>query len=320
MYALLGDIVFEGLKGFESLSDKRETLYSQINLINGKPNLQRNGEALNEFNFSIKFHIAFCNPEDEFAKLNNARAAGTILPFIYGNGYNEGSYVITTIEKTVEQTDKEGNYIEINCNIVLLEYAGALSDVQRLEQDRKNAFAISSNRPLPTNLSTRTDNPALIACESNKAVQQSVQEIDNQTTSTVNKVEVISTGATDQAQRFVDLLPKYISDVQKEISKASNALGGITSLISTYASILGYAPTLGTKVVDVQNAITGVQTQLTALGTLPTTISNPTDAATALTAMNNTAVTVKALQDNQKTLNEANAGLVKALALKKPIT
>lgn len=320
MYARLGDIIFEQLIAFEGLTDKRETKYTQLPRISGKPNLQPNGEGLVEFSMSIKFHVAFCNPEGQYQQLDNARRSRTVLPFVFGNGIDQGQFVITTLERVYNQTDALGNIIEIDCNVGLLEYAEGINETAQLEQDRKNAFAVSVNRPLPSDLSTQTDNPALIVAQSNQKVDFAVSEIDNQAITVSNRANAVTSGVIGQAQKFMDHLNFFLGKTQKEISTAQNAIGSISAMISTYTSMVGISSTLPTKLTAVTNSINAINTQITVLQSLPTTISSTGDANTVLTEMNNTLTKVATLKENQKYLNDAMSPIVQALTVKKVMT
>lgn len=326
MYASLGDIfIFEGVKSFNSLSDKRETKYARQALISGKPNPQRGNDELIEFSMSILFNRAFCVPEEEWLRLENARVKGEIMPFIYGNGYKEGDFVITTLERTINQTDGIGNFVDITVNIGLLEFPAANSAAKQLEQDKKNAFAISSNRPLPANTVTQPENPALNVCQENQKNNYAVNSIDDRSNALNEKVEAITNVDPDQqlidrAQKFVDSIGTYSQKINDQVSEANNSLGSINSLISAHASLTGEAPTLPAKITAVQGSLTAISVQLVALGSLPSIIGNITDANTAINAMTNTLNLIKTLKDNTALLNTANVALVKAVATKKILT
>jgi phage protein U len=325
MYASLGDIVFQLLTSFDALSDKRETRYAELVLTQGKPNLQLAGETLTEFQMSIGFHAAFCHPEEEFLKLNNARVRGEILPFMYGNGYHEGDYVITTLERVIHQTDERGNFIQITCHLTLKEYTAANTEARRLEQDKKNAFALSSNRPLPVRSRPEPDNPALKVALENQKNKYATAQIARLSDGLENDVNVIkrpdpAQELKDKAQKFVDAIGAYTRKLNVETGKANQALGSISSVLNAYSGIVHESPVLPARISAVQNSLYAISTQLTALETLPAIIGNVTDAQTALAAMVNTLNLIKTLKDNTKALNNANAAVAKALATRKPMT
>lgn len=121
MYAQLGDIQFEGLKGFDSFSGTRSTNFAEHSKIESKPRLQRVGTNLEEIRIGVRFHASFCNPEVELAALDTKRENAEVLPLILGNGSYEGDFVIVAIERTKEIDDKQGNIISLVCNLSLKE-------------------------------------------------------------------------------------------------------------------------------------------------------------------------------------------------------
>ena len=321
MYAKLGDIIFENLVGMDSMVDKRATVYAQHPLLTGKAVLDKVGEELIEFSLTTQYHVSFCNPEDEFAKLNNARIAGIPLTFQYGNGFIEGDFVITSIEKTVLQTDATGNYILISVSFTLLEFISGNSAAIQQARDKSNAFAVSSNRPLPSNPNLQPDNPALDVMNENKKAGQASNKITalkdklNATTEAATGTPPIST-----AQAFVDQIPQYVQDANKQLTAASVALNQIQNLITLYGSLVTEQPGLTAAVLDAQNGVTLLSNQNTILGTLPTTISTVPQANTALGELYNVTTLTVAFAKNISNLNTVNQTIAKAIVLKKNFT
>jgi hypothetical protein len=320
MFAQLGDIVFEGLSSISTLSDKRETVYVEHSLIEGKPLLKKVGETLTEFTFEINFHIGFCDPETEFKRLNDARQSSKIMPFIFGNGFVHGNYVITTIDRTWNQTDKLGNIVSITCNVTLKEFISSNSVGVQVARDRSNAFAISSNRPLPSNPSAVVDNPSLSVMNENKASSQAADAVNLETINLNNKVNTaISAPPISKAQAFVDQIPVYTQKINSQLTIAQVSLSSITNLLSLYSGLGAESPTLATTVTTSQSAISALQAQNTILGSLPTTIS---DVPTALSVLNELLITTNLVVAFAKTiqdLKDANSKIAVALALKKQI-
>lgn len=121
MYAILGSVRFEGYKGFSGFSATNETVLAEHPVIEGKPRLQIVGEKLEEISISFLLHSQFCNPESELEILQGYRRAGEVLPFITGDGYNYGNFVIKSIGRTMEQTNNNGAIIAILVDVTLLE-------------------------------------------------------------------------------------------------------------------------------------------------------------------------------------------------------
>lgn len=321
MYAKLGDIEFKELMGFDSLSDARETTYAQHPLLNGKPILDRTGEGLIEFTMNVTYHVGFCNPEDEFAKLNDARAAGTVLPFVYGNGFIEGDFVITKLDRTINKTDNSGNLEWISVAISLLEYISGNTAATQQARDKANAFAVSSNRPLPSNPNTQPVNPALDVMNENQNTVQATNEIANMT-DTVNASVNAATSSPpiSLAQKFVDQLPAYTDKATDKSAEANDALTKLQSLVSLYPNLATEQPQLSSLITNSKTVITSLNNEITVLGGLPSTISNVGQANTALDELANLTIIISDLISAVKSLKSANATIAKALVTKKDLT
>lgn len=121
MYAQLGNIVFQGLKGFDTFRSKRETNFAQHAVIDGKPKLQRIGSNLEEVSLSLQFHASFCDPQVEASALEAARDAAEILPLLLGSGEFVGNFAIQTITKDIEDLDHLGNLKNLIVDVQLIE-------------------------------------------------------------------------------------------------------------------------------------------------------------------------------------------------------
>jgi phage protein U len=122
MYAILGDIKFEGYKGFAEFSGSNETVLSEHAVIEGKPRLQRTGEKLEEISLKFLLHSTYSNPEKELEILQGYRRDGVVLPFVSGDGYTYGDFVLKSINRTLVQTNNEGAIIGIEVELTLVEY------------------------------------------------------------------------------------------------------------------------------------------------------------------------------------------------------
>tara|TARA_R110000782_G_scaffold123923_3_gene215425 strand:- start:1089 stop:1946 length:858 start_codon:yes stop_codon:yes gene_type:complete len=144
MYAQLGNIRFEGLKGFSSFSHERGVNYAQHELINGKPRLQAVGDNLDTISFSMYLHSEFTDPESDIEVLRTAMQEREVLPLILGNGRVLGFFVIPSFSQSNSFTDPVGNLIETTLNIELLEDFSD-SPLRKAElQAINNAFATST--------------------------------------------------------------------------------------------------------------------------------------------------------------------------------
>lgn len=121
MYAQLGNIRFEGLKGFSSFSHERGVNYAQHDRINGKPRLQAVGDVLDTISFDMYLHSEFTDPESDIEKLRLSMQNREVLPLILGNGRVLGFFVIPNFSQVNSFTDPAGNLIETTISVELLE-------------------------------------------------------------------------------------------------------------------------------------------------------------------------------------------------------
>lgn len=321
LYAKLGDIEFKGLLGFDSLTDKRVTTYAQHPLLNGKPVLDPTGEELTEFTVGVTLHVAFCNPEDIYAQLNDYRANRTVLPFVYGTGFIEGEFVITNIDRTWNQTDDLGNLQWITVSFTLLEFVSANTAKTQQARDKYNAFAISSNRPLPSNPNTQPENPALGVMEENKDISQATDKISDLTDNVNSAVAAANTAPPiSLAQKFVDEIPMYTQRATDQANECNTSLTTINNFISLYPNLDTEQPDLVTAVSAAQTVLTALATEFTVLGGLPSTISSVPQANTALAELENLTNIISDLITAVKQLKAANATIARALATKKDLS
>ena len=147
-YAKLGDFEFAGLKGFSAFSRSGSALYAEHQLLEGKPRLQKTGNSLNEISISIRLHVSFCKPDEELNVLKTFRDEGEVLVLQYGNGQIVGSFVILSIEDTVEEADAEGNIFSYLVNFNLKEYVtnNKLHQIQAVYRD--DAKAVGDIKPV----------------------------------------------------------------------------------------------------------------------------------------------------------------------------
>lgn len=147
MRATLGNISFDIIKGFESLSTSKEATYSEHAIVDGKPVLQRIGTALDKVSIGIRFHAGFCVPENEIENLEQAQFRGDISALILGNGRVLGEFIIQGISLSYSQTDGDGNITDCNVSLDLTEYYSPNRLDRRKEFAKSNAFALEQNNP-----------------------------------------------------------------------------------------------------------------------------------------------------------------------------
>lgn len=141
MYAQLGNIKFEGQKGFTSFSHERGVNFAQHERIQGKPRLQSVGDNLDTVSFDMYLHSEFTDPESDIDLLSVNMNNKEVLLLLLGNGKIVGDFVITNFSQQTLFTDPVGNLISATVSISLLE---VFSDDKLREAEKKaiaDAFA-----------------------------------------------------------------------------------------------------------------------------------------------------------------------------------
>ena len=319
MYLQLGDIRFEALLGFESFTDTVEATYATHELINRKPRLQRTGDTLREFSGTINFHSSFCDPYEEYQKLEAKRVSGEFLPLIYGNGVYEGDFILKSISRSPNQTDKSGNYVSLTCNITLIESEGGSTVSQRQEQAKSAAFALTSNRPLPVNSSvTNVVNPALDVMNSNKAAGQDTKKFLDEVENTDKKIERIYDPISipiAQAQAFVQMSPSLTAKLNRHMNDVQKSLNELTTLLGANSGLETVSPGITAQVNASKAVLQTVQAGIAELASLPSVSSLP-DALYVLNVQKNSVTLGRQLSDEMSKLNTASAGVAAAVAAK----
>lgn len=124
MFALLGPISFRLITYFEGVTNRHGYDYAEHAVIEGKPRLQWIGDDLQEVTIDLLFHVSYCNPEAELAKLRIAGSMHTALPLVYGSGHYVGMFVVKAIQSTTRQTNSRGGLVSVVARVTLLEYGG----------------------------------------------------------------------------------------------------------------------------------------------------------------------------------------------------
>lgn len=142
MYAQLGDIVFEPVNGFHSLSDNEDGVVAQYPLLQGKPYPQAMGPNLREVSIGMRLHQRFIKVKEARLQLRAYMQNGTVVTLSWGNGDVEGRFIVQNINTGVEESDGQGNVYCLGVNVQLLEVpAEQLLDAKQGDA-YKDAFGV----------------------------------------------------------------------------------------------------------------------------------------------------------------------------------
>ena len=143
MYAYLGSIRFRGAFSPSSLSSSYSANLARLELIQGKPDLQKVGAGLEELSLSMELHAMFCDPEAELSKLYAYAENSEVVALVFGSGVVYKNFVVQDINLDFEKQDPQGRIIACNVSVTLLEAYRPDEQVQA----RSQAFAAARNSP-----------------------------------------------------------------------------------------------------------------------------------------------------------------------------
>lgn len=238
MYCQLGDIVFEGLKGFEAWSvDGNEAAYGEHALIDGKPRLQKTGDTLQELNLTFRLHATFCNPRQELSKLEKVKTDGEILPLLMGDGNYIADYVIIALPYTVDHALADGTIVQATVTLSLKEFVPYSKEEQQQQEARKNAFATGDKKPVVS----RPPQPPTETAKAAKNVTETAQqagEIDRLSGEYENNVSSRAT-IEQKIKNACDKGNKAINDLNDKLDNVEDLQGIYTALQAAALSVSG---------------------------------------------------------------------------------
>lgn len=221
MYAQLGDIRFEGQKGFSSFSHERGVNYVQHERIKGKPRLQHVGDNLDTVSFDMYLHADFTNPEQDIEALNLAMENNRVMMLLLGNGKIVGNFVVPSFSQTTSFTDPFGNLISATLSVNLLEvfYEDPLRDaIQRAIAD---SFATQlRNSNVRTVLPAKLSNGMGLTADIGK--METSGKLVNQYIATASANTAQFDTFSDRINSTLDSIEGNISSVQNRLSEAQN--------------------------------------------------------------------------------------------------
>lgn len=222
MYAQLGNIRFEGLKGFSNFSHERGVNYAQHELINGKPRLQSVGDNLDSISFGMYLHSEFTNPEADIETLRLAMQNREVLPLLLGNGRILGFFVIPNFSQENSFTDPLGNLIEVTLNVELLE---SFSDdpLREAELQAINLAFATSQR----NSNVRSVLPPKLS----QGMTISTEISNIQTSATVTNIYTANIAAVpSRSEYWSGKISKSLSDIEKSLTTVQSTLSDASQL------------------------------------------------------------------------------------------
>lgn len=253
MFAQLGNIVFDGLKGFTNYNRKHAATLAQHPLIDGKPKLQKTGDALEELGLDMTFHRNFCNPETEILNLRKAMADGAIMPLVLGTGELVGNYVISDITEGIKHSGPTGITVMSNVTVNLLEYADEDELATQQAAAKSEAFANDSNQPLKIKPLQPTFGNGLASVKS----MQAASYAQGAGAVSLNKASnpAVRENELRKAKDSFNSVNDSVQTFQQNITKVQGSLSNYAAIVASAELVKTYA--LNTVAAIEANDLTG---------------------------------------------------------------
>jgi phage protein U len=269
MYAQLGNIRFEGQKGFTSFSHERGVNYAQHERINGKPRLQSVGDNLDTISFEMYLHSEFTNPENDIDALVSALEKKEVLLLLLGNGKIVGDFVITNFSQTNSFTDPLGNLISATLSISLLE---SFNDDKAREAEKKaisNAFANQLR-----NSNVRSVLPAKLS--NGMGLTKDVSKIQN-SSQMINMDVLKAKSNPPQSANFSKRIIKSLNDIEKSITSVQEKYNAYQNFQNSASNLPNALNDIYSRVQDLRSVmpITNIEN----VNTLANRLNNSTKSA-----------------------------------------
>jgi len=229
MYAQLGNIRFEGLKGFSSFSETIAATYAQHARINRKARLEATGNELDAISIEMYFHANFTDPEADIEAIRVATVNHEILKLVLGNGNVVGDFVITSFEKTIDFTDPSGNIISATVSAELLESFSEDPLGESQKSAINSAFATTTRNSNVRAILPQKPSEGMGVTMNVSAITASAIQINQYTEAAEANTSTFEyySGQIDSA---LDNVENYISDIQVQLSEAEDLIDFATSL------------------------------------------------------------------------------------------
>ena len=247
MYAQLGDIIFEGLKGFDSFTGKEESSLAEQALIDGRPMLQKTGDKLTELQLAIRINSQFADPEQELQKLRTYKENGSILALITGRSRGFGDFVIKELSYTIEGTTPTGSMVSVLINLTLVEYYDP--DQEKTADDAAKVAGFANLDNLPPTVASVTD-----VNSQEGSVMKDLQKLSGQK-------NTIATRIAD-AKAYAAKAQKLMDKANAAVSQAQTSLNNIEYKINNFTLLPGSALSLLTRITGLRNTLTQLSLHL----------------------------------------------------------
>lgn len=269
MYSQLGDVIFEKLKGFNTLTREHSARLAEHQLIDGKSILQKMGDELESLSVEIYVHKSFADPQEMSDTLKGYKTDGAILPFVDGDGLFLGNFVLVSISEAVSQLTPTGGLLALTLSLTLREYYDPDPEFTKAQNALKSAFAIEENGVVPVRNTALTPTPiGVVTSNVTSAKSASVAAVANVQLATVSP---------SQSDSLLNRAKLKLDQVQNSASTAISKLQDVNSLAQSAPDLLSSLETVKANAAlmktycengDISNALTQGQSLTDAVGVM----------------------------------------------------
>jgi hypothetical protein len=143
MFCQLGNIVFEPLTGFDSVSKSGAAVIAQYQLLTGVPKPDQTGRELRTMNLGMKLHQRFIIVKNAIAQILANIDNATPCALVWGNGDNEGLWLVQNYTIDALEMDPYGNMFYANVTVGLLEVPSDGLLAAKQDSAVKQAFGLT---------------------------------------------------------------------------------------------------------------------------------------------------------------------------------
>lgn len=237
MFAQLGDIKFETVKGFTTFNRRRAVMFSEHPRIGTKPRLQKTGVEPIQLSVTIYLHAKFCKPQDEIDALALACENGEVLPLVMGDGKVIGDFLITEVAENITQTNGTGSTIEATVDLTIRESFDPDKVIAEQAQALQDGFAIDANSPATVVPIQIVQTDAMVIGD--QAMETTIKASSvNADLAAAQQNESAAPGLLEKVTDTLGDMEAGINEMQQNIDAATALAGILTGLNGSLPGVL----------------------------------------------------------------------------------
>lgn len=239
---ILDDIRFNGRLSPQSVTRASGPKLAQLDVVGGKPDLQKTGENLAKIELEVYLSFAFCDPAAVIEQFRTKAADAVKCPFTTGAGEDFGVFVVQAVEVTERRRNHLKELVEADLKIQLIETKERVDTINRGTSVAENTITTVRVNALPA-LPPEAFMQDLYGVNSeSELISREVQAIVNQgvggpSASRFKKIE----RAALEAKKKVDRVLGIIGNVQTFAGQVAAALSRLEAILEAVTRVAANA-------------------------------------------------------------------------------